>query len=326
MLLLGGRPEGIDGGPGIWRSTDGEHWKLVFQSGSTSMALALAAGGPGFVAVGWAEDGAAVWTSTDGLSWSIVEDPAFAGWSLREVAAVHGGLVAFAQALDGDSSSIWSSPDGRTWTRGTDKSELVIAHGIQALASYDGRAIAFAGQDDDVDGPVGVWSTDEPHHWRKVATLPKAGFVNVASGAAGGRIVDRDGTAWFSEDGQDWHGPVSGPDVFDAMIGDPAGFVVTGHVGSYGDETCGDQRPFHGDTWASADGRTWQRMRRTVEFDTAVIGALFVRDRTLIGIGGRLGPERISDAFRAARWTARLPTVAEGTSSDRPSAFQGCGG
>jgi len=329
MLLLGSRsdPEYGIGEPALWRSTDGQHWDQVLAPASGSRISAVTAGGPGFVAVGSDEQRTNVWTSTDGRSWSAVDDPTGIPVSLWKVAAVRDGLIAFGRSMQSDSMSIWTSPDGRAWSMGDGESELAIARGIRTLASHAGRTIAFVGRGDSGTGPIDVWSTEDLADWRKVATLPKADDVFLASSGDRGWVAIGDGKAWYSDDGDAWHGPVVGPDVAAAVAGDQAGFVVTGHVGSYGDETCGDQRPFHDFTWTSADGRTWQRMRPTKEFESAVIGALFVHDRSLIGIGGRLGAERLSDSFRAARWTSPLPDAARGDeASDGPSKHEGCGG
>jgi hypothetical protein len=329
MLLLGNRPDpeyGI-GEAALWRSTDGEHWDMVLAPASGVRISAVTAGGPGFVAVGSDEQHSKAWTSADGRTWSVVDDPTDGPQQLWKVAAVRDGLIAFGRSLQTDSMSIWTSPDGRAWSKGDGESELAIARGIRSLASHAGRTIAFVGRNDSGTGPIDVWSTEGLTDWRKVATLPKADDVFLADGGDRGWVAIGDGKSWYSDDGDAWHGPVVGPDVAAAIADDEAGFVVTGHVGSYGDETCGDQRPFHDFTWTSADGRTWQRMRPTKAFETAVIGALFVQDRSLIGIGGRLGAERLSDSFRAARWTSPLPDTAEGDeASDQPSKHEGCGG
>jgi hypothetical protein len=328
MLLLGNRsdPEYGIGEPALWRSTDGQHWDQVLAPASGVRISAVTAGGPGFVAVGSDEQHSKVWTSTDGRTWSAIDDPTGGPWSLWKVAAVRDGVIAFGRSIQTDSMSIWSSPDGRTWSQGHGDSELRIAVGLQAIASHEGRTIAFVGPGESGSGPVDVWSADGLGDWRKLATLPKAEEVFLATGGELGWVAIGDGKAWYSDDGDEWHGPVVGPDVSEAAAGDRAGFVVTGHVGSYGDETCGDQRPFHGFTWTSADGRTWQRMRPTKEFESAVIGALFVHDRSLIGIGGRLGAERLSDSFRAARWTSPLPDAAnDDEAPDEPSKHEGCG-
>ena len=64
---------------------------------------------------------------------------------------------------------------------------------------------------------------------------------------------------------------VSGPDVAADVIADESGFVAVGWVGSLPGETCGDQRPFAGHTWTSADGRTWEQMPGGKEFSAAMV-------------------------------------------------------
>jgi hypothetical protein len=90
-------------------------------------------------------------------------------------------------------------------------------------------------------------------------------------------------------------------------------------------ETCGDQRPFAGHTWTSADGRVWERMPVTKEFSGAMVTHLMVVDRTLVGYGQRLG-DNGSETMPVARWTDALPELTKpADASDKPSAPEGCG-
>ena len=84
---------------------------------------AVTVGGPGLVAVGYAESysNAAVWVSTDGFTWSRIphDEEVFGGDGnqvIHDVVAGGPGLV----AVGTDASSgaaVWTSPDGITWTR-----------------------------------------------------------------------------------------------------------------------------------------------------------------------------------------------------------------
>jgi hypothetical protein len=116
------------GSAAVWRSTDsGVDWQAVSSpSLSGGRMLAVAAGGPGFAAVGETTDqtGAAAWTSVDGSIWTPApEQPALANGGLQmvmtAVAADGTGLVASGWKADAGNGSavVWRSPDGNAWTR-----------------------------------------------------------------------------------------------------------------------------------------------------------------------------------------------------------------
>jgi hypothetical protein len=338
IVLLGRGPYDAEGQARsmIWRSTDGRHWERALQAPKGQRLATVTAGGPGFVVVG--TDGArgAVWTSRDGLRWQEVVDDAFDRGSMQNVVATESGLVAFGHRWDTDSRMIWTSADGIEWLAATNASGLRVARGIAAIAAWNGRALAFVGAGDYTLSPVEVWATTGRAEWEHVATLPggeqlavskAAGGPNgwVALGMAGSRSNQ---VAWYSADGLTWEPAVTGPDVSASIIGVDAGFIVTGSVGSLGDETCGDQRDFHGHTWTSADGRTWQRMAVREDFEWATVSELLVVGRNLVGIGGSYqGPHHFSDSFVPTRWTAPLPSTGLVLdTSDRPSTPQTCGG
>ena len=251
---------------------------------------------------------------------------------MQTVVATRSGLLAFGDRWYTDSRVIWTSPDGIEWLAATNASGLEVARGVEAVAARDGQALAFVGPGD--LGRVDVWATTGRAGWERVATLP-GGDRYAVYRAAGGPLgwvalgaTDSDTThvAWYSEDGRHWEKAATGPDVSTSIIGVDAGFVATGSVGSLHDETCGDQRDFHGHTWASADGRTWQRMAVSKDFEWASVSELMVVGRNL-GIGGSYPGEHFSDLFVPTRWTAPLPRISlADDSSDRPSKPQGCGG
>ena len=115
----------------VWTSTDGKNWKPAPADGSFSGALmnSIAAGGPGFVAVGRDASGAAVWTSPDGSSWK--EDaagPGFAGAQMTSIAA-HGGRLT-AVGYDGNTALIWTSTDGMTWSQASPASDMAGAQAV----------------------------------------------------------------------------------------------------------------------------------------------------------------------------------------------------
>jgi hypothetical protein len=266
-VLLGRGPHDSDGQQRsmIWRSTDGRHWERVLRAPAGQRLSAITAGGPGFVVVGTDGQKGAVWTSRDGLRWREVVDDAIDRGSMQSVVATDSGLVGFGHRWDTDSRMIWTSPDGIEWLAATNPSGLEVARGVEAVATWDGRALAFVGAGDYTMSSVEVWATTGRAEWERVATLPGGDRLSVWPAAGGPRGwvalgVRESGSgqvAWYSADGLTWELASTGPDVSTALIGVDAGFVATGSVGSLGDETCGDQRDFHGHTWTSADGRMW---------------------------------------------------------------------
>ena len=146
----------------------------------------------------------------------------------------------------------------------------------------------------------------------------------VAGGPRGWVALDSK-MAWTSRDGRVWSEGLPGPDVATDVIVDDFGFVAVGAVGSWPGDTCGDQRPFAGETWSSSDGRIWERMPVSEEFSTAMAMRLMVVDRTLIGYGHRFPGN--SDATPVARWTAALPDLTHpADTSDLGTVPESCGG
>ena len=95
--------------------------------------------------------------------------------------------------------------------------------------------------------------------------------------------------------------------------------MATGAVGSLRDETCGDQRDYHGQTWTSGDGRTWQHMPPQYRLRVGVDRRHARRRTELVGIGAELPREHNSTSAEPARWTARLPSV---SSSETDSEYR----
>ena len=313
----------------IWRTTDGRHWDRVLEPPAGQRFFSVTAGGPGFVAVGTDDSKAIVWTSADGAQWREMLDDSFDRGIMRTIVATNSGLVAFGFRWDTDSQVIWTSQDGTKWLAATNESGLRVARGLQAVAALDGRAIALVGPGEEGLGPIEVWETTGRAEWKQTASLPDADHAAIWRAAAGPRgwvaISPRD-SAWFSADGVTWERAATGPDVSSVVIGVDAGFVATGSVGSLGDETCGDQRDYHGQTWTSTDGRTWEHMRPTSDFEWASIGALLEVGPDLVGIGGSYPGEHSSTSFVPTRWTAPLPRSGRTGASDRPSKPQpSCG-
>lgn len=110
-----------------WVSEDGLTWRRVTAPSLSAGAMrAVAAGGPGFVAVGSgaADDRAMAWTSPDGIDWTAAPvGAAFLNYTLpiraHAVVATGSGLVAVGWKSDGGNGSAvaWRSPDGVRWMR-----------------------------------------------------------------------------------------------------------------------------------------------------------------------------------------------------------------
>jgi hypothetical protein len=314
-----------------WLSADGQTWEPTQEFPAGHRILAVTSGGPGFVAAGFAGSDAVVWTSADGRDWHPVRDVSLRNGVISSIVPTASGLIAFGHRPDSDAGAIWTSADGVAWLAATNETGLIVARGLQAVGSYDGTAIAFVAR-----GPEGltdVWETRGRAEWTRVGTLvdDTAMISQVAGGVRGwvalGSAVEAANLAWASSDGRSWSEAMSGPDVESDIIGDEAGFIAVGHVGSLPGETCGDQRPFAGHTWTSSDGRTWQRMPVTDEFRTAAVHKLLRVDRTLVGFGVRLPNDDSPEDMLVGRWTAPLPDRSRETGqSDEASAPESCGG
>lgn len=137
--------------------------------GSTSVE-SIAAGGPGFVAVGSGgrQLRGRVWTSADGRSWMAQPDDMFGGYNLSLVRRVGETLYAFGRGPDG--LRVWRSGNGRTWTSLEQSPELVRA-AVNDVAVVDGTMVGV-GYVDDPEGEFGsaVWRSTDGVDWQRVAS------------------------------------------------------------------------------------------------------------------------------------------------------------
>ena len=170
--------------PRFWSSPDGSSWHAASlpEDGLGGRPVAIAAGGPGLVAVGAgssdANGPAAAWVSSDGLRWERVErSPAFADVRLRAVASIANvGLVAVGEALAGDVGAILLSGDGLTWRRATTGS-AVGGSGIQVrlnAVSPGGPGIVVLGTADEgvQYGEAAVWTSHDGSTWTRGPGAP----------------------------------------------------------------------------------------------------------------------------------------------------------
>jgi hypothetical protein len=328
-VLIAELPYGDEeAGFAAWSSEDGEVWQLAQEFPKTERLMAVVAGGPGFVTSGadQAAGGTAVWTSVDGHTWLEVDDTSLNESVITTLVPTASGIVAFGWHQDAEATTMWTSPDGLEWLAPTNETGGIVAHGLQAVGSYDGRAIAFVDeQDEGKKSGLGIWETTGRAEWTRTGTLKGATSMAKVAGGDRGWVALDGKMAWTSPDGRTWSKGVPGPDVTADLAVDPSGFIAVGFVGSLPGDTCGDQRPFAGHTWTSSDGRVWKRMPVRKEFKTAMVTRLLVVDRTLIGFGQRLAES--SDEMPVARWTAALPEISRSAkASDEASVFKSCGG
>ena len=122
---------GMEANAAVWTSPDGLVWQrvphdeAVFGGPDNQVMQAVAAGGPGLVAVGYDESGgdrdAAVWASVDGLTWTRIphDEAVFGGLQLEGVAVAGPGLVAVGSDSSGGDpdAAVITSADGLVWHR-----------------------------------------------------------------------------------------------------------------------------------------------------------------------------------------------------------------
>lgn len=183
----------------LWASTDlGKTWERLPDDAVPPRLYGLAAGGPGFVAIGNANPAAgggpdvepphaAVWVSLDGRQWERLPDDATFQLSAMNAITEHDGLLVAAGSVrvgEDDRPAVWRSLDGRQWTR--------------AELSSD-------------PGPV-----------QSIAAGPR-GFVAVGTARQGGAMLP---TAWLSTDGATW-----ASETLDTIAGGVATDVAANQLG-----------------------------------------------------------------------------------------------
>lgn len=210
----------------------------------------LAAGGPGFVAVGSAGERAAVWTSADGVDWTRVPDlpdPDPEGLSgLSAVAAGGPGVVAVSAPGPFGVSEVvvLGSPDGLQWTE-LAGGDVVPRDGEVLAVTAAGPGLVAVGSDTSRD--AAVWLSPDGRSWTRVAhdeaTFGDAQMTAVVAGGPGLVAVGDD--VWTSPDGLSWTRSVVEGQISAVTVGGP-GFVAVGQ----GDDA-------RGAIWTSTEGTTW---------------------------------------------------------------------
>ncbi len=288
----------------------------------------VAAGGPGFVAVGsdWVDaDGAVAvaWTSADGAAWeehqignpgptAVLSSPA-----LSSVVAVDGQLVAAGRV------GIWRSPDGSSWE------ESAAPHDLNGtplhLAAGPGGFVAVGRSlDDPCQGRV--WSSIDGVTWEPGALPDPSTFcpTAVAGGVSGYLAAGSDPASGraallLSGDGVTWEA-VPDEAAFDGQ-GYPEGILWTADrwtaFGSF-QPTGSSERGVR--IWQSVDGLAWAAtgfLRPSGPF-ACDAGSVHMLDATAFGAGfvavGTcvVQPEQVGIAWTSAdgaTWQAVLGRV-----------------
>lgn len=159
-----------------WTSADGVSWTLApewafdeWGEPDPSRASIKIAAGPGFVAIGWKEDGpnnqTLVWTSDDGETWTPVpNDEHGLDGGVSEVIDLGGEFMALGRR--GISAAAWTSTDGVTWEP-THVESFADLDDIRNVIQTGSRLVAVGAADYNDQMPVdnysgAVWVMDVP--------------------------------------------------------------------------------------------------------------------------------------------------------------------
>jgi hypothetical protein len=195
-------------GQAYWASTDGTSWSFSGDVGNFCCLISdIAAGGPGFVAVGADEstgfpltpaDGE-VSVSSDGLSWDLIRgSDEFKAVTFGSVVAAGPGLVALGFA---GRPEAWTSTDGRNWTvSGGD-----VGTGEMQALTLGGPGLVAVGR----DGSSAVsWTSPDGRSWSRAPAPAGPGVMHSVANLGGTLIAAGsrpDGAAvWYSRDGTEW--------------------------------------------------------------------------------------------------------------------------
>jgi hypothetical protein len=330
-------------------SPDGWSWRQVMEPPSTRLS-SVAAGGPGFVAVG--REGVsefgfvpAVWASANGIDWDQVpftaavdrpataEGPPFTGSWMEEIVATRNGLVAIGEFATATPTA-WTSPDGLTWTElpagsfGPDPAHLW-------LLATDGTTIAAVGrtpsEGDSPGGALAWWSTDGLD-WNEATIDPSFGtgfgplmsrLLALDSGYMLFGTDDGHATVWSSADGRTWGSPLLLPSVLEgnySFVGEAAtdGAVVV----AVGDEFSAEPTFIEGATiWAYAASSGWTQtspaqLQGPVTLDHSDASQTYPVGSSWVVLGGTWGAD---EEGHRIRWIGQRP--GSGPFADVPSDY-----
>lgn len=275
------------------------HDHAVFGGEDGAEMASIAAGGPGFVAVGVTGDGvgdlgvrnAAVWTSPDGIAWSRVphDDAVFGSDGDQEMVSVTAGgpgLVAVGYRFDepgrpGVYPGVWTSPDGITWSPAPANQEG-FGDGKAAMTSVTagGPGLVAVGED---AWSAAVWTSPDGVTWTRIPHDPAV----FGTGLVGNDL-------WVPQTA-----------MRDVIVGGP-GLVAVGEEGVWGGSENGVDHESTGVAvvWASSDGVTWTR----VPHDEDVFGGEGFQKMSGVATGGSglvaVGEFELDNTGRAQVWNS----------------------
>jgi hypothetical protein len=214
----------------IWTSIDGMRWMRVPNQPALGRAdfqvmNAVTAGGPGFVAVGWAEydpatdeANAAVWTSADGRAWArLPHDEDVFGVTgaegMLDVVAGRRGLIAVGS--DGPNAVVWTSVDGTEWTRLPHDEAVFGGEQLIWALTVAESGIVGVGYNNSSEGEgehAVIWTSRDGSRWSRTpleeASALLRGVAATGRGlvAVGSELVagHTDAVVWTSPDGARW--------------------------------------------------------------------------------------------------------------------------
>ena len=257
-------------------STDGVTWTARTTIEGVRLH-SVAAGGPGFVAVGSRDATAGgttpvVATSTDGRRWDVNTLPSPNGAPL-DVAATAAGLVAVGDMTDEAGAprpAVWTSPDGTSWAAGA-SGQFGDARATLVNVATAGSVVIVVGRvpsESDSPGQMLGWRSSDGFTWEPTTTPADWGSVlvgDVSSGSAavlvGTPVAGSTPRAWVTVDGHDWDSRAlpTLPDTDSSFAVDVASggdrYVAVGDDVNFAE----DLGPAQGRTaiWTSSDGVSW---------------------------------------------------------------------
>jgi hypothetical protein len=307
----------------IWWSDNATAWHLAQlpegYATNTSYISGVAAGGPGFVAVG---GGLPLW-STDGIQWVQGTGSGLESVGAPTVGAAADGLIAIGTNFDTDKTVAVQSNDGKSWAS-ADAAAQLLADASVIFVQAD-VLTAFARKSTGETGQTTVYRVGSVGAWQEAGTIND--WIDAAAlGPHGWAAVGK--YAWVSPNAASWTKAPTTPIVplgsATAAIADVSGFVVSTSV--YPPGCAIDEAEIVGYTWTSVDGLDWHKMKLT--FQGRWQNAFFIIDRTLVGVGQSHDRSTGDIPFGFVR-TADLPanTLAgpPPTPVPTPTPPQGCG-
>jgi hypothetical protein len=265
--VTGARPleVGGEGRAAIWTSTDGRTWEVVHPDGPVPEFLEWTTGGWIGVRNTRALEGSAYvaagpefLASPDGLQWEVVSaggahGPGHVADLAVDLAGTTALAVGYHEAANGEgllefgSAVAWRTRDGRSWERAPDQQSLVPTE----VGGLYLQSITATG-----DGWLGVGRADD---------------VAEAAGV------------WRSGDGLSWDRLSAAPPQFggygtiDHVAWTNPGYVATGTIaGPHGSVIS---------AWVSADGSTWESVRRQPSLEDGVSRGI-IADGDVIVVSG----------------------------------------